>query len=372
MAGPLKGVRVIEFAGLGPGPLCGMLLSDLGAEVVRIERFGVPPAPASHVYNRGRKTVSLNLKDPAGLAACLELCDRADILFEGYRPGVMERLGLGPDTLLARNPRLVYGRMTGWGQSGPLADRAGHDINYIALTGALHAVGTAEKPVPPLSLVGDFGGGAMFLVLGLVSALLHAREHGSGQVIDAAMSDGANYLMGMTLALHAAGEWVDRRASNIVDGGAPFFDTYECADGKWLAVGAIEPEFCAELISGLEISEQEFGQQYEQSRWPSQKKLIAERIRSKGRDEWLAHFGERDACIAPVLSLSEVPGHPHNLHRQSHRRIDGQLHPAPAPRFSHTPTEIQAGKRLSVEDVLRGWNRTAGEDKRNEPSGGEG
>ena len=353
--GPLTGVRVLEFAGLGPGPLCGMLLSDLGADVVRIERYGAPQAPPSHIYNRGRRTVSLNLKSEEGLQACLALCDRTDIIFEGFRPGVMERLGLGPDALLVRNPKLVYGRMTGWGQSGPLAARAGHDINYISVTGALHSIGTAEKPVAPLSLVGDFGGGAMFLVLGLISALLHARQHGKGQVVDAAMCDGATYLMGMTQSLHAAGEWIDSRASNIVDGGAPFFDTYKCADGKWLALGAIEPEFFEVLISGLGIDPAEYGDQYDRAQWLRQKTMIAASIGQRPRDEWVFQFDGLDACVTPVLSLAEVPSHPHNVHRKSHRWIDGQLHPAPAPRFSLTPSKVQPTTDVACQAVLESW-----------------
>lgn len=360
--GPLSGVKVLEFGGIGPGPLCGMLLSDLGADVVRIDRKGVPPAPPSHVYNRGRRSIELDLKSEADVEICLGLCEGADIMFEGFRPGVMERLGLGPETVLQRNPKLVYGRMTGWGQEGPLAPRAGHDINYISITGALHAIGTAEKPVPPLSMIGDFGGGAMFLVLGLVSALLHARQSGEGQVVDAAMCDGANYLMGMTHALHAAGQWHDRRAANIVDGGAPFFDTYRCADGKWAAVGAIEPQFYEVLISELGLSGKMAGDQNDQSLWPENKRIIADTISGKSRDEWVAQFDGKEACFTPVLSLAEVSSHPHNVARGAYSTIDGQLHPAPAPRFGLTPGGIQGSASLDrdgLDEIIGQWKSGA-------------
>lgn len=340
-AGPLDGVKVLEFAGIGPGPLCGMLFSDMGADVVRIDRKGAVGAPDYHVYNRGRRSVALDLKNPAATEACLRLCEKADLLFEGYRPGVMERLGIGPDVVLARNPKLVYGRMTGWGQNGPLAERAGHDINYIAITGALHAIGTAEKPVAPLSLVGDFGGGAMFLAFGMVAALLHARQTGKGQVVDAAMSDGANYLMGMTHALRSVGDWTDQRVSNIVDGGAPFYDTYCCKDGKWVAIGAIEPQFYALLLDRLGLGDEPPHDQLDRAAWPARKAQFAAIFASRTQQQWCEIFDGLDVCFAPVLNLAEAVTHPHNVAREAFVEIDGVVQPTPAPRFSETPGAIQ-------------------------------
>jgi alpha-methylacyl-CoA racemase len=272
--GPLKGLKIVEFAGIGPAPFCGMLLSDLGADVVRIDRIGGPRGgsrPAADrfsVTQRGRRSVALDLKSPAAIEACLKLLESADVVFEGFRPGVMERLGLGPDVALKRNPKLVYGRMTGWGQTGPLAKAAGHDINYIALTGALHAIGTGEKPVPPLNLVGDFGGGALYLAFGLLAGVIHARETGQGQVIDAAMTDGAASLLSMFYGFKSLGIWSDQRRDNMLDGGAHFYDTYQCADGKWIALGSIEPQFYALLLEKAEISDPDFQQQMNRAEWP--------------------------------------------------------------------------------------------------------
>ena len=341
MSGPLKGVRVVEFAGLGPGPFCGMLLSDLGADVIRIDRRDAKPARPYHVTHRGRRSVALNLKDPRATELCLELMSRAEIVFEGFRPGVMERLGLGPDVALKRNPRLVYGRMTGWGQDGPLAQAAGHDINYIAITGALHAIGTKERPVPPLNLIGDFGGGSLYLALGLLSALLHARATGQGQVVDAAMVDGAASLMSYFFGFRAEGVHSAERASNRLDGGAPFYDVYECADGQWVALGSIEPQFYALLREKAGLSDPAFDAQMDRSRWPELKAKVAEAIARKTRSEWCALMEGSDVCFAPVLELGEAPLHPHNVARNAFVTVDGVVQPAPAPRFSATPGAVQ-------------------------------
>lgn len=341
MSGPLKGVRVVEFAGLGPGPFCGMLLSDLGADVIRIDRRDAKPARPYHVTHRGRRSVALNLKDPRATELCLELMSRAEIVFEGFRPGVMERLGLGPDVALKRNPRLVYGRMTGWGQDGPLAQAAGHDINYIAITGALHAIGTKERPVPPLNLIGDFGGGSLYLALGLLSALLHARATGQGQVVDAAMVDGAASLMSYFFGFRAEGVHSAERASNRLDGGAPFYDVYQCADGQWVALGSIEPQFYALLREKAGLSDPAFDAQMDRSRWPELKAKVAEAIARKTRSEWCALMEGSDVCFAPVLELGEAPLHPHNVARNAFVTVDGVVQPAPAPRFSATPGAVQ-------------------------------
>ena len=341
MSGPLKGVRVVEFAGLGPGPFCGMLLSDLGADVIRIDRRDAKPARSYHVTHRGRRSVALNLKDPRATELCLELMSRAEIVFEGFRPGVMERLGLGPDVVLKRNPRLVYGRMTGWGQDGPLAQAAGHDINYIAITGALHAIGTQERPVPPLNLIGDFGGGSLYLALGLLSALLHARATGQGQVVDAAMVDGAASLMSYFFGFRAEGVHSAERASNRLDGGAPFYDVYQCADGQWVALGSIEPQFYALLREKAGLSDPAFDAQMDRSRWPELKAKVAEAIARKTRSEWCALMEGSDVCFAPVLELGEAPLHPHNVARNAFVTVDGVVQPAPAPRFSATPGAVQ-------------------------------
>lgn len=341
MQGPLKGVRVVEFAGLGPGPFCGMLLSDLGADVIRIDRQDAKAAKPHQVTHRGRKSVALNLKDPRAISLCLELMSRAEIVFEGFRPGVMERLGLGPDVALKRNPKLVYGRMTGWGQDGPLAAAAGHDINYIALTGALHAIGTKERPVPPLNLVGDFGGGSLYLALGLLSALLHARSTGQGQVVDAAMVDGAASLMSYFYGFRAEGVHTAERGANRLDGGAHFYDTYKCADGKWIALGSIEPQFYALLREKAGLVDSAFDAQLDRARWPELKVKLADVIAGKTRDEWCALMEGSDVCFAPVLELDEAPSHPHNVARNAFVSVDGVVQPAPAPRFSATPGAVQ-------------------------------
>jgi alpha-methylacyl-CoA racemase len=356
--GPLTGLKVVEFAGIGPGPFCGMLLSDLGADVVRIDRIGGRGGAASDVTSRGRRSVALDLKDPAAVETALRLMERADAAFEGFRPGVMERLGLGPDAALNRNPKLVYGRMTGWGQTGPLADAAGHDINYIALVGALHAIGTAETPTPPLNLVGDFGGGALYLAFGLLAGVIHARATGQGQVIDCAMTDGAASLMAMFYGFAGSGMWRDERRANLLDGGAPFYDAYECADGRWIALGSIEPQFYALLIEKAGLTDPGFQSQMDRSRWPELKAKLAATIKTKTRDEWRQLMEATDVCFAPVLGLKEAPAHPHNAARQTFVEVAGVVQPAPAPRFSATPGAIQGPAPAigaHTAEVLADW-----------------
>ncbi len=331
--GPLTGVNVVEISGLGPTPFAAMLLADMGADVVRIERPNaralLPQNP--DFLNRGRAVVSLDLKSDAGRAALLKRLKTADLMIEGLRPGVMERLGLGPDIALTTNPKLVYGRMTGWGQAGPLAQTAGHDINYIALTGALHAIGTAQTPVPPLNLLGDFGGGALYLVNGLLAALLSAERTGAGQVVDCAIVDGTASLMTMIYSMANSGLWQDRRTGNILDGGAPYYGVYPCADGKFLAVGAIEPQFYAAFLAGLGLDPATLPDQHDQTRWPALHAALAQRIAQKSRDAWAAVFAGTDACAAPVLSMSEAPHHPYNTARNVFDPATGE--PRPAPRF---------------------------------------
>jgi alpha-methylacyl-CoA racemase len=356
--GPLRGVRVVEFAGIGPGPFACMMLADMGADVVRLDRPGGRRIDATDFIDRGRRTVHIDLKSDAGREQALALISRADLLVEGFRPGVMERLGLGPEAALGRNPRLVYGRMTGWGQSGPLAHTAGHDIDYIALTGALAAIGPAGKPVPPLNLVGDYGGGALYLVVGLLAGLLEARASGKGQVVDAAMCDGASSLMTTFFAMAAKGRWTERREDNILDGAAPFYGTYECADGRFLAVGSIEPQFYATLRGLMGLTDADFDAQHDRSKWPLLREKLARVIRTRTRDEWTALCEETDACVAPVLTLSEAPSHRHLAGRQTFVTHAGQVQPAPAPRFSRTPSAIQQrpmGATESVDGVLANW-----------------
>ena len=340
-SGPLNGVRILEFNGIGPGPFCGMLLSDLGADILRIDRQGGDRGEKTHVTRRGRKSVAFDLKRPEAREACLKLIATSDALFEGFRPGVMERLGLGPDAALARNPRLVYGRMTGWGQSGPLAQAAGHDINYIAITGALHAIGGANKPAPPLNLVGDFGGGAMYLALGMLAGLLHARATGEGQVVDAAMSDGAASLMAAFYGHMAGGRWNDTRESNGIDGGAPYYGVYRCRDGRFVAIGSIEKQFFAELMEKLGIVDFPRDKQLDRSYWPELRARLEAIFLTRTRNEWMEAMEGSDACFAGVLSLAEAPSHPHHVARGTFVTVDGVLQPAPAPRFSRTPGAIQ-------------------------------
>ena len=339
--GPLTGLKIVEFAGIGPGPFCGMLLSDLGADVVRIDRKGGRGGAPSDVTARGRRSVALDLKSPDAVQACLKLMDAADGIIEGFRPGVMERLGLGPDVVLKRNPKLVYGRMTGWGQTGPWSMAAGHDMNYIAITGALHAIGTDDKPVPPLNLVGDFGGGALYLAFGLMAGIIQARETGKGQVVDCAMSDGAASLMAMFYGMKGAGVWKDTRRSNMLDGGAHFYDTYQCSDGKWVSIGSIEPQFYALLLEKTGITDPQFQRQVDRDVWPELRAKLAAVFATKTRDDWTAIMGGTDVCFAPVLDLDEAPKHPHNAARQTFVEVGGVTQPAPAPRFSVTPPAIQ-------------------------------
>jgi alpha-methylacyl-CoA racemase len=373
--GPLDGLRIVEIAAIGPAPFAAMLLADLGAEVVRIDRrddadLGLPDrvAPRFNVLNRGRRSVAVDLKSEAGREVILRLVARADGLIEGFRPGVMERLGLGPQPCLEANPRLVYGRMTGFGQDGPLAHRAGHDINYIALAGALHAIGQADaEPVPPLNLVADFGGGGMMLAFGMMAALLAAARTGRGQVVDAAMVDGAAYLMSMVYGLHSAGHWHDARQANILDGAAPWYRTYAASDGKFVAVGAIERRFYREFLMKLGLEGENLPDQHDRQRWPELTRRFAAAFATRTRDEWETVFAGSDACVTSVLSLAEAPAHPHNRHRGTFFEQDGVIQPAPAPRFSGTPAGGVSPPEepgASTEDMLAAWGFASHEIER--------
>ncbi len=372
--GPLAGLRIIEFAGLGPAPFCGMMFSDMGADVVRIDRKG-SQIPAVYITTRGRRSIGLDLKVPAAREACLRLLEKADGLIEGFRPGVMERLGLGPEIVMRRNPRLAYGRMTGWGQTGPNAQTAAHDINYIAVSGALHAIGPRERPVPPLNLVGDFGGGALYLAFGLLAAIHHARETGQGQVVDCAMTDAAASLMAFTYGFHGHGAWEDRRGANMLDGGAPYYDVYQCADGAWISLGAIEPQFYDLMRRKLGLSGPEFDAQNDKSAWPALKQKVAEAVAQRTRAEWVEALEGTDVCFAPVLSLAEAPHHPHNVARETFIELDGVPQPAPAPRFSDTPGEIQRGvvqPGAHNREALGDWGFSQAEIEALEASGALG
>jgi alpha-methylacyl-CoA racemase len=344
--GPLSGVKIIEFAGLGPAPFACMLLSDLGAEVLRIDRKHkhekvVETAPKFDITSRNRKSVALDLKKPGAIETCLHLMEKADAVIEGFRPGVMERLGLGPDVVLKRNPRIVYGRMTGWGQSGPLSQAAGHDINYLAISGALAAIGPGEKPMPPLNLVGDYGGGALYLAFGVLAAIIYARGGGQGQVVDAAISDGAASLMSVMYGMYAAGIWNLDRESNLLDGGRPSYGTYECADGKWISIASSETPFDKQLRELAELDDPEFDLRADKSHWPSLHDKLKAKFRTRTRQEWVDLMEGTDVCFAPVLDMSEAPGHHHNLARHTFIEVDGVVQPAPAPRFSATPGEVR-------------------------------
>ena len=356
MPGPLAGVRVLELAGIGPGPHACMLLADLGAEVLRIERPGGAALKLSgpDLLARGRRTAVIDLKHSDAAELVLSLVEQADVLVEGNRPGVAERLGVGPDVCLARNPRLVFARMTGWGQDGPWASQVGHDINYAGLTGALAAIGEpGRKPVPPLNLVADFGGGSLYCALGVLAALVERSVSGRGQVVDAAMVDGVSSLMAMFYAMRAGGAWSEARGSNLLDGGAPFYDTYACADGEYVAVGALEPQFWAELVEVLGL--QDAPGQAEVARWPELRTRLAEAFLTKTRDEWAAVFEGRPACVTPVLHLGEAAAHPHLAARGTVVEVDGVAQPAPAPRFSRTPATLQEPTPASTRDVLADW-----------------
>jgi alpha-methylacyl-CoA racemase len=362
MAGPLQGLRVIEMAGIGPAPFCAMLLADMGAEVIRVERPGTESSPHD-ILARGRSTLQIDLRAPGATQTMLDAIARADVLIEGFRPGVMERLGLGPDACHARNPRLVYGRMTGWGQHGPLSQAAGHDINYIAISGALHAIGRpGEAPVPPLNYVGDFGGGAMLLAFGVLGALYEAQRSGQGQVVDAAMTDGAALLSAMMYGFKAAGRWNNNRGENFLDGGAHFYDTYACADGKHVAIGSIEPQFYALLRERCGLADDTaFDAQMDSARWPLLKLRLADVFRTRTRDEWCALLEGTDACFAPVLDWDEAPAHPHNVARGTFVDVEGVVQPAPAPRFSRTvPDQPDGRPRDDAEAVLRRWGMAQG------------
>ncbi|WP_097869914.1 CaiB/BaiF CoA transferase family protein [Streptomyces sp. rh34] len=352
--GPLTGVRVVELAGIGPGPFAAMLLADLGADVVRVDRpggAGIGIDPASDLTNRNKRSVLLDLKSDEGPARVLDLVERADILVEGYRPGVAERLGVGPEACLARNPKLVYGRMTGWGQDGPLAERAGHDIAYLAVTGTLSMIGKPdEPPVVPANLVGDYAGGSLYLVVGVLAALQHARAHGEGQVVDAAIVDGAAHLATMIHGMLAAGSWQDRRGTNLLDGGCPFYGTYATSDGGHLAVGPLEEKFYAEFVGLLGLADA-FPDRWDLARWDDLRAAVTERFLTRTRAEWTEVFDGTDACVAPVLSLTEAPHHPHLAARSTFVEHSGLIQPAPAPRFSATPVSVRGGPALPGGDT---------------------
>ena len=364
--GPLTGIKVVEIAALGPAPFCAMLLADLGADVLRVDRPGgthlLRPDPKRDLLNRGKRSVEVDLKDPRGIELVLRLCERAEVLIEGFRPGVMERLGLSPSTCQARNPKLVYARMTGFGQDGPLAKSAGHDLNYVALSGALHAMGNrGEPPTLPLNLVGDFGGGGMMLAFGIACALLEARKSGQGQIIDASMVEGAALLTTMIHGLMASGLWRDERGTNLLDGAAHFYSTYETADGKWISLGPIEPQFYAEFLRRAGLDEAEYSGQFDEAQWPRLKEKLANVFRQKTRDEWTALLEGTEACYAPVLSLSEAAAHPHNRARGSFVEQDGITQPRPAPRFSRTDAALRGPPPLpgeQGESALLDWEVT--------------
>ena len=358
--GPLKGIKIVEFAGIGPGPFCAMMLSDLGAEIVRIDRKSAAGGGTKFdVLSRGRRSIALDLKTAEGVEAALRLVDQADAILEGFRPGVMERLGVGPDVCLGRNPKLIYGRMTGWGQEGPLAKAAGHDINYISLSGVLHSIGRpGQSPVPPLNLVGDFGGGGMLLAFGIVCALLEARESGQGQVVDAAMTDGSAALMAGIYGMKARGMWSNEKGTNILDSGSHFYDTYECADGKWISIGSIEPQFYALLLEKCGIEDDAFDAQMDRDGWPALKEKIATIFKSKTRGEWCEIMEGSDVCFAPVLNLDEAPAHPHNVARGTFIELDGVSQPGPSPRFSRTAADTPTPPPTvgeHTEEALSDW-----------------
>ncbi len=370
MSGPLEGVRIVELAGLGPAPFAGMMLADAGADIVRIDRHekaAYPPLSEPHVdlMNRGRRSVAVDLKNPAGVELVLRLVEQADGLMEGFRPGVAERLGIGPTTCLERNPKLVFGRMTGWGQNGPMAPRAGHDIDYIALAGALDPIGRAgDRPVPPLNLVGDFGGGGMLLAFGMLAAIISAQRTGRGQVVDAAMVDGAAALMAMTYTLRSAGMWNGPRGTNLLDTGAPFYEVYETSDGGFMGVGAIETQFYAELIRLLDLEGEELPPQMDREAWPAMKERFAAIFATRSRAEWEKVFEGSDACVAPVLSMDEAPHHPHNRVRGTFTEVAGVVQPAPAPRFESTPGSIRRpppNPGQHADEALADWGLTDAE-----------
>jgi len=371
--GPLKDTRIIELAGIGPGPFCATLLADMGAEVIRVDRtrpsgLGLPTETRFDVLGRNRRSVAIDLKSPDGAEALLKLVERADALIEGFRPGVVETLGVGPDVCMSRNKKLVFGRMTGWGQTGPWASAAGHDINYIALSGALHAIGSADgPPIPPLNLVGDFGGGAMFLAVGVLAAMLEARNSGMGQVVDTSMVEGSAYLSMMFHGLLAAGSWTEERGRNVVDGGAHFYGVYETKDGKYVSIGSIEAKFYELLLERSGADRAKLSDQWTAADWPAKRKLLEEVFRSKTRDEWDGIMAGTDVCYAPVLNFSEATGHPHNKARGSFIDLNGVTQPGPAPRFSRTQSEVARGPAIEGEhtnEILADWGFGAEEISR--------
>lgn len=358
--GPLQGLKVVEMSAIGPVPLAGMLLADMGADVVIIDKANDPFAMPADVLRRGKRSITVEIKSDEGIATVRNLIDKADVLLEGFRPGVMERLGFGPDECLQRNTGLIYGRMTGWGQDGPLSQAAGHDINYIALTGALKAIGRADSnPVPPLNLIGDYGGGTMFLVMGVLAALHERHTSGQGQVIDAAITEGTANLMSLFYTMHSIGAWQPRRAANLLDSAAPFYDTYETSDGEFISLGSIEPHFFALLKEKMGLDEALFAEQTNPALWPEQKAAIADLVKTRTRDEWSELLEGTDVCFAPVLDYLEAVEHPHMRAREAYIDIGGKMQPAPAPRFSRTPSEVtptggRAEDHLSA--VLADWN----------------
>jgi alpha-methylacyl-CoA racemase len=365
--GPLSGIKIVEFAGLGPGPFCGMILADMGADVIvvdRIENYG--KAKTNDLASRGKKSIAVDLKNPESKDLIHSLVKNVDALLEGLRPGKMEKLGYGPDDLLSINPKLIYGRMTGWGQTGSFSPEAGHDINYIALTGALGAMGSKDTPpFPPLNLVGDFGGGGMLLAMGICAALVESSKSGKGQVIDAAMTDGSALLMTMMYGMYSAGQWKDQRDSNLLDGAAHFYGCYECKDNKYISIGSIEPQFYAALIRCMQLDETTFNNQFDQKQWPELKKIVSERFKTRTRDEWCEIFKGNDVCFAPVLSLQESVNYQHNKDRKTFVEIAGINQPAPAPRFSRTESEVKHPPLKvgsNTQEIIDGLNLTTDTD----------
>ena len=359
--GPLTGIRVVEMAGIGPGPFTAMMLSDLGAEVIRVDRLSHKgTGHRANVLNRGRKSIAVDLKNPRGVETTLRLIEQADVVLEGFRPGVMERLGLGPEECLSVNPRLIFARMTGWGQTGPLSQAAGHDINYISIAGALGAMGYADRPpAPPLNLVGDFGGGAMYLLTGILAALVERAKSGRGQIVDAAMTDGTASLLSPFFGLMAMNMWTTDRFSNRLDGGAFYYGSYECSDGKYISIGSLEPQFYALLLEKAEITDPEFQEQLDEAAWPAKREKLNQLFKTRTRQQWCDIMEGTDVCFAPVLDLREAPAHPHNIDRKTFVELDGVVQPAPAPRFSRTQGEIQGPAAMAGEhtrEVLSAWN----------------
>tara|TARA_B100001027_G_scaffold212272_1_gene181456 strand:+ start:295 stop:1395 length:1101 start_codon:yes stop_codon:yes gene_type:complete len=359
--GPLKNIKVLEFSGIGPGPYCGMLLADMGADVIRLSRKDNEGLENKFdIHNRSKRSITADLKNKATIFEILKLIDQVDVVFEGYRPGIMEKLGIGPDVCLKRNPKLIYGRMTGWGQEGPMSNLAGHDINYISLSGALNAIGRKDSnPLAPLNLVGDYGGGGMHLAFGIVAALIHSLKTGEGQVVDSAMIDGSLSLMSFFYSLKEMGLWIDKRESNLLDGYAHFYDTYECKDNKFVAIGSIESQFYNELLEKLQIDDRKFLDQYNKELWPELKDIMTAKIKSKSRSEWIDIFSESDACVTPVLDMEEAQAHPHNISREAFTDIDGFNQPNASPRYSKTKPEIKHNAKkigADLEDVCDEFN----------------